>query len=72
MAAGSSTNTCNKTLYGSPGLSGTSGTVGVGAGVQSNADATKTPSPTRGIRGSFVWIYYLLFHLKRAFQQGMI
>ena len=48
----------NKTLFGSPGPSGTSGTVGVGAGVQSNADATKTPSPTRGIRGSFVWNYF--------------
>ena len=55
---GSSTNTCNKTLFGSPGPSGTSGTVGVGAGVQSNADATKTPSPTRGVRGSFVWNYF--------------
>ena len=45
-------------MFGSPGPSGTSGTVGVGAGVQSNADATRTPSPTRGIRGSFVWIYF--------------
>ena len=56
---GSSTNTCNKTLFRSPGPSDTSGTVGVGAGVQSNADATKTPSPTRGIRGSFVWNYLI-------------